>query len=140
MGDNSKTVPNFASGKGGMGVTKNATVSKQALINAKYVCAGNHAHATFETTKGQPYMEGHHLIPCTYTNAKYYWEKQGVNIDCQANIVCLCPTCHRLIHYGANNVKRALIEKLYKETKEKLESIGIILTQEELLKLYSIKA
>lgn len=123
-----------------MGVTKNATVSKQALINAKYVCAGNHAHATFETTKGQPYMEGHHLIPCTYTNAKYYWEKQGVNIDCQANIVCLCPTCHRLIHYGANNVKRALIEKLYKETKEKLESIGIILTQEELLKLYSIKA
>ena len=30
-------------------------------------------------------MEGHHLIPCTYTNARHYWDKDGVNIDCQAN-------------------------------------------------------
>ena len=138
--DNSKEAPNFATYKGAVGVTKNATVSKQALINANYLCAGNYAHVTFETTKGRPYMEGHHLIPCTYTNAKYYWEKQGVNIDCQANIVCLCPTCHRQIHYGAENVKRALIEKLYKGKKEKLKSVGLTLTLEELLKLYSIKA
>ena len=138
MGDNSKEAPNFTIGKKG-GITKNTTVSKQALINANYVCAGDHAHVTFKTTKGQSYMEGHHLIPCTYTNAKYYWEKKGVNIDCQANIVCLCPTCHRQIHYGADDVKRVLIEKLYKGTKEKLKRVGLTLTKEELLKLYSIK-
>lgn len=138
MGDNSKEEPNYATGKGAMGVTKNAAVSKQALINANYVCAGNHNHVTFKTTKGRPYMEGHHLIPCTYSNSKYYWEKQGVNIDCQANIVCLCPTCHRQIHYGSDDAKRELIEKLYNGTKEKLKSIGLTLTQEELLRLYSI--
>lgn len=84
-------------------------------------------------------MEGHHLIPCTYTNAKHYWNKYGVNIDCQANIVCLCPTCHRQIHYGTSDVKRTLIEKLYNETREKLEKVGITLTLRELLKLYSIE-
>ena len=83
-------------------------------------------------------MEGHHLIPCTYTNAKYYWDNQGINIDCQANIVCLCPTCHRQIHYGSDNAKRTLIEKLYEESKDKLKSVGLTLTLEELLKLYSI--
>lgn len=139
MGDNSRETPTFVAGKVGMGVAKKAIVSKQALINANYMCAGNHTHVTFETAKGQPYMEGHHLIPCTYTNAKHYWDEQGVNIDCQANIVCLCPTCHRQIHYGADNVKRALIEKLYKGTKEKLKNVGLTLTMEELMKLYSIK-
>lgn len=138
LGDNSHNTPNFAINKGRVGVVKNATVSKQALVKADYVCAGNQEHGTFVTTKGQRYMEGHHLIPCTYTNVKYYWEKQRVNIDCQANIVSLCPTCHRLIHYGADNVRRTLIEKLYEEAKDKLESIGLTLTLEELLKLYSI--
>lgn len=138
MDDNSKEPPNFATGKAAVGITKNATVSKHALVNANYACAGNHEHTTFDTTKGRPYMEGHHLIPCTYTNAKYYWDNQGINIDCQANIVCLCPTCHRQIHYGSDYAKRTLIEKLYEESKDKLKSVGLTLTLEELLKLYSI--
>lgn len=138
IGDNSKVKPNYSTGKGSLGIVKNATVSKQALIVANYKCAGNHDHTTFETAKGKPYMEGHHLIPCTYSNAKFYWENQGINIDCQANIVCLCPTCHRLIHYGADDVKRTLIEILYKGTKDKLKNIGIELTLDKLLKLYSL--
>lgn len=139
IGDNSKEEPNFATSKNSIGVAKNATVSKQALIAANYVCTGSQDHITFMTKRGTPYMEGHHLIPCTYTNAKHYWNKYGVNIDCQANIVCLCPTCHRQIHYGTSDVKRTLIEKLYNETREKLEKVGITLTLRELLKLYSIE-
>ena len=136
IGDNSKEKPNFASGKSSLEVTKSPTVSKHALIAAKYICAGNHGHVTFETSKGKPYMEGHHLIPCTYTNTQYFWNKQGLNIDCQANIVCLCPTCHRQIHYGSNSVKRALIEKLYSVKKEELDSVGISISLDELLKFY----
>ncbi len=139
IGDNSKEKPNFATCNSSMGLTKNATVSKQALRAANYMCTGNQAHVTFKTNKGMPYMEGHHLIPCTYTNVKYYWDKYGVNIDCQANIVCLCPTCHRLIHYGTDDAKRILIEKLYKETREKLNNIGITIRLRDLLKLYSIE-
>ena len=138
MGDNSKKEPNFVTGNGCMAVAKNAMVSKQVLLYANYVCAGNHNHVTFETAKGRPYMEGHHLIPCTYSNTKHFWENHGVNIDCQANIVCLCPTCHRQIHYGADTAKQALIKSLYKIKRQELKSVGLILTEEELLKLYSI--
>ena len=138
IGDNSKVKPNFATDKSSFGITKNATVSKKALAAANYLCLGNSEHTTFKTEKGRPYMEGHHLIPCTYSNANYYWNQQGVNIDCQANIVCLCPTCHRLIHYGADDAKRALIELLYKGTKDKLRRIGLDLTLDELLRLYSL--
>ena len=139
MGDNSQEEPNFATYKGSLNVAKSAIVAKQALVAAKYECAGNRNHVTFKTAKGNPYMEGHHLIPCTYTNAKYYWDTQHVNIDCQANIVCLCPTCHRQIHYGNDSVKRELIEKLFNETKEKRKSVNLNLTLVELLKLYSIE-
>ena len=30
------------------------------------------------------------------------------NIDCIENIVCLCPTCHRRIHFGSDEEKRAI--------------------------------
>ena len=136
IGDNSKEKPNFASGKSSLEVNKSPKVSKQALMAAKYICVGNHDHITFATSKGKPYMEGHHLIPCTYTNAQYFWNNQGVNIDCQANVVCLCPTCHRQIHYGSNSVKRALIKELYTLRKEELNSVGISISLEELFKLY----
>lgn len=139
IGDNSKKEPDFAAGSGSVCVVKKAAVSKQALVAAGYKCAGNHDHITFRTTRGKPYMEGHHLIPCTYTNARHYWDKDGVNIDCLANIVCLCPTCHRLVHYGESNAKRTLLEKLYNESKEKLADTGITLTLTELLNLYSVE-
>lgn len=137
--DNSKRKPAFTSGNNSLGVKKNALVSKQALMNSKYLCAGDHSHVTFKTAKGMMYMEGHHLIPCTYSIAKYYWDNYGVNIDCQSNIVCLCPTCHRQIHYGSSNVKRDLIEKLFDVQKDKLSNVGIRISIDELLNFYGIE-
>jgi hypothetical protein len=137
--DTSRVRPDYTSTNNSLSVRKNVAVSKQALIDAKYICKGDSKHVTFENTKGKPYMEGHHLIPCTYANTKYFWETYGINIDCKANIVCLCPTCHRQIHYGSNAVKRVIIEKLYKAQKEKLESVGIKITPTFLLELYKIK-
>lgn len=136
--DNSKEEPKLGTGSGSLCVNKNAKVSKKALLSAKYTCAGNHKHITFKTAKGQPYMEGHHLIPCTYANTKHYWDSKGVNIDCPENIVCLCPTCHRQIHYGSNKEKRILIEKLYRLKHKELEKIGITLSLDDLFSLYSI--
>lgn len=138
IGDYSKEEPKLGTGSGSLCVNKNAKVSKKALLSAKYTCAGNHNHITFETAKGQPYMEGHHLIPCTYTNTKHYWDTLGVNIDCLENIVCLCPTCHRQIHYGSNKEKRILIEKLYNMKCKELKSVGITISLNDLFSLYSI--
>ena len=83
-------------------------------------------------------MEGHHLIPCTYSNAKFYWEKHGINIDCENNIVSLCPTCHRQIHFGSKEEKKIIIQKLYKIKAQKLEEVGINLSLNDLMDLYDI--
>lgn len=81
-------------------------------------------------------MEGHHLIPCTPSNAKRFWEKNKANIDCIENIVCICPTCHRRIHFGSDKEKRKVIEQLYALKKKELENAGIEIGLEDLVRLY----
>lgn len=93
-------------------------------------------HNTFQTRHSVPYMEGHHLIPCTPTNAQAFWDKYKVNIDCPENIVCICPTCHRRIHFGSDAEKREVIEKLYNFKKDKLKKANIEISLEELIELY----
>ncbi|MDE7073949.1 MAG: HNH endonuclease, partial [Odoribacter sp.] len=110
----------------------------QALIHAEYKCAADSRHTTFTTAQGVPYMEGHHLIPCTPANARHFWDTKGRNIDCESNIVCLCPTCHRQIHYGTHDEKKALIEFLFNKQKAKLRSVGLDISLEELWGLYDI--
>lgn len=117
-------------------VKKNARISKQALFAADFKCAGDITHTTFPTTKGFPYMEGHHLIPCTYSNSQKYWKEKGKNIDCEENIMCLCPTCHRRIHFGSPSEKKEIISLLYKKQKSKLKKVGLDISLEELLDLY----
>ena len=87
--------PSYTTTGSAMQVSKSARVSKYALRKAGYKCEADKCHATFNTAKGVQYMEGHHLIPCTTSNAVAFYEKFSVNIDCPENIVCLCPTCHR---------------------------------------------
>ena len=134
--DTSSIEPNYSSSGGSEIVTKNSRISKQALDSADYKCAAGSEHKTFKTSRGFPYMEGHHLIPCTPSNAKYYWKKQNKSIDCEENVVCLCPTCHRRIHFGDNEEKTAIIKQLYEIQEPKLKKAGITITLQELLKLY----
>lgn len=136
--DNSRTKPEYTFGSGSQAVKKNAKVAKSAIAKAGYKCAIDVLHKTFDTNKGVPYMEGHHLIPCTYSNAKFYWEKHGINIDCENNIVSLCPTCHRQIHFGSKEEKKIIIQKLYKIKAQKLEEVGINLSLNDLMDLYDI--
>lgn len=130
--------PQYIDGHNGRQVAKKAAVSKAALKDANYLCCGNPSHASFINKIGQPYMEGHHLIPCTAANASYNWEEYGVNIDCIENIVCLCPTCHRQIHYGAPDVKVELLKDLFERQKVKLKSVGIDIDFKTLKALYSL--
>jgi hypothetical protein len=117
-------------------VKKNPRISKQALDSADYKCVAESEHKTFKSSRGVSYMEGHHLIPCTPSNAKYYWEKQNKNIDCEENVVCLCPTCHRRIHFGHKEEKIAIIKQLYKIQEPKLKKAGLTITLQKLLDLY----
>lgn len=121
---------------GSMAVRKRVAVAKQALQEAGFECAADASHKTFNTGKGVQYMEGHHLIPCTAGNAQHFWKEYQKNIDCVENIVCLCPTCHRKIHYGSVDEKREIIRQLYRIQKGKLKAAGINITDEELIGLY----
>ena len=137
LSETSKQQPTYYDGTSGRTVAKKAYISKQAIRAAHYKCAFDETHETFLTNKGVPYMEGHHLIPCTYSNAEYYWSNFKRNIDCVENIVCLCPTCHRRIHFGSKEEEGAIIKSLYKKQISSLKAIGLNISIEELLSLYN---
>lgn len=128
--------PEFLDSSTGRVVKKNPAISKRAVATFGFKCAYNANHQTFLRKSGQPYMEGHHLIPCTSSNAERFWKRFGKSIDCVANIVSLCPTCHRRIHFGSEEERVVIIEKLYEVQAEKLKAAGLLISQEELKKMY----
>lgn len=102
--------------------------AKRALVISKYKCNLNEDHMTFESKSGHPYMEAHHLIPLGEQS------KFANSLDVDANIVSLCPTCHRKLHHGTDIQDDLLV--LYNQRKELLEKSGINITFDELLELY----
>lgn len=122
----------------GKTVRRDPRLSKTAIINANYLCEVDGNHSTFLNTNNKPYMEGHHLIPCTVKNANFIWEIYQKNIDCVENIVSLCPNCHREIHFANKETKVEIITKLFDKFKSKLEKINIHITLNELLDFYGV--
>lgn len=76
-----------------------------------------------------PYMEGHHAIPITMQD---HFEK---SIDVYANIVCLCPICHRKIHFGLTCERTKMIHQIYEERAERLKNSGIDIGRSEFTEL-----
>ncbi|MBR6863350.1 MAG: HNH endonuclease [Bacteroidales bacterium] len=134
--DNSQTPPEYTVSGGSKGVNKKASISKRALVSAHFQCEVDVNHLTFQTERGVPYMEGHHLIPCTYDNAVRFFDEQERNIDCVQNIVCLCPTCHRRVHFGSKVERESILKILYDKQIAKLRSAGIDISYKELVALY----
>lgn len=109
---------------------RNQILISQAIEGANYLCENDHDHVTFTSkATGKSYMEGHHLIPLRYQ------PEFLCSIDVYANIVCLCPICHRLLHYGANNERIYATEKLFDERHIRLKKSGIDITRKDFLKL-----
>ena len=136
LSDTSKKPPIYNNGASGRIVAKKANISKQALRNANFKCIYDESHETFLTNTGFPYMEGHHLIPCTVSNVEYFWSKYERNIDCVENIISLCPTCHRRIHLGNTEERLLIIKSLYSKQLSEFRAIGIHFSIEELINFY----
>ncbi len=112
------------------GWKRNQILITQAIDGAHHMCEYNHEHLTFTAkATGKAYMEGHHLIPLKYQSGFTY------GIDVYANIVCLCPVCHRLLHFGTDKERTYVAEKLFDARQTRLENSGIDLSKKEFIEL-----
>lgn len=116
---------------------KDQCLAKTAIKKAKYICEFSRIsslkHPTFISSHGTKYLEAHHLIPM---KAQSDFEKLGINLDRLENMVALCPTCHRAVHYGTEQEKIKILKPLFEKRREKLESVGIYIDFDVLLKEY----
>lgn len=107
--------------------------SAVAISQADYKCEADSAHYSFKARgTNRMFVEAHHLIPISKG------EQFGYSIDIPANIVSLCPNCHKCIHLGEDKDKEILLNKLYDERKDRLEAAGIFVSFEQLKKFYNL--
>lgn len=100
-------------------------IKAQAMESAGYLCEIDVCHRTFTAkSTGHQYMEGHHAIPMKVQNSF------NTSLDVYANVVCLCPICHRMLHYGIDDERKVLIDQIYYKRADRLANSGIKLSQE----------
>lgn len=102
----------------------------QAIAFADYKCELDKDHTSFISGyTHRPYMEGHHAIPMS---------NQGVfknSLDVYANIVCLCPLCHRKIHFGIKEDRKVMAQRIYDNRAERLANSGINIDERDFLEV-----
>lgn len=95
---------------------------------SNYHCQIQNTHFSFiSESTGNPYLEGHHIIPLSQQDDFSY------SLDCFANIIALCPNCHRFLHYGLKSNKREQLIRLYEDRAERFDHAGILVTRAEFL-------
>lgn len=108
-------------------------IAEIALEMSAFNCEIDRKHKSFVAVKtNKNYVETHHLIPM------YHQESFEYSLDVPGNLVILCPTCHKTLHYGKSKDKKELIDKLYNRRKNYLKNSGIPQTIEEMYELYDI--
>ena len=83
---------------------------------------------TFEKSSGGQYFEVHHLIPIA-SQVVF-----GVSLDVLANTICLCPQCHRFLHYGKRDERRDALKKIYADRADGLKKAQLVMTQAQFLR------
>ena len=106
---------------------KRSTILRnQAIEYAGYSCEMNHNHNSFIAARtNKMYMEAHHVLPL-------HLQKHFLHsLDVYANLICLCPICHRRIHYGLFEERKEMIDKIYEERIDRLAKSGLRLGKNE---------
>lgn len=110
---------------------RDSKIAASSLNKANFLCEFDASHQTFISRKtGKPYMEAHHLIPMSKQG---YFEN---SLDKMANVKCICPNCHRTIHYGNQEVRDIVLTALYDQSRIDLIKVGLSIEIEELIHLY----
>lgn len=107
-------------------------VSKKAILLAAYNCEYDYNHAFFKSSiTGKNYVEAHHLIPLEFQ------DQFDKSLDVEANIVSLCPLCHKQVHHASFEEKEHILLKLYADRIDRLKRCNIDVSLSELLSFYS---
>ena len=115
--------------------TRSPIVAATAIHAAQFLCEIDSSHWTFTSkAKKQRYVEAHHLIPIS--------QQQNFNssLDIVDNIVSLCATCHRLLHYGAETERKSILMSLFKRRKQRLYEQDLKIEPNHFLRLYASEA
>ena len=109
---------------------RNRIMVQQLEKACNYHCNMDPSHTTFLVKdESHQYMEGHHIIPLkNEIDLK-------VGLDCPANILVLCPTCHRFFHYGTYQEREEKLKAIYDQRGERLLNSGITLDRNQFLDL-----
>ena len=117
-----------------IGAKRDRIIVNQVMKAEGYLCEIDFHHKTFIAKSTEmPYMEAHHLIPL---KLQYNLDK---SLDVYANLVVLCPTCHRLLHFAKNDEKKSTLEKLFEERQDRLYDSGIKIQRNEFFELLDLK-
>lgn len=109
---------------------RSTIIRNQAIELAQYQCEIFSGHESFIAKSNmKPYMEGHHAIPMSKQ------ENFAFSLDVYANVVCLCPLCHRKLHYGVDSDKVVMLDKLYFNRRERLLHSGFDINKDDFIRL-----
>ncbi|MBA4697982.1 MAG: HNH endonuclease [Ruminococcus sp.] len=109
---------------------RSSIIKNQVIESVGYICEIDPLHKTFiSESTNQLYMEGHHIIPMKMQ--KHF----DNSLDVYANIISLCPICHRQLHFGLREDKIELLIKIYSARSERLHNCGLSISQDELIEL-----
>lgn len=112
-------------------ISRNAQTSGNAIITADYKCENNVNHYYFDSkATGKPYVEAHHLIPIS--GYKMFLH----SIDVEANIVSLCPVCHRKLHHAKIEDKLDILSRFYEARLLRLQNCGIAIPFDDFIEYY----
>ena len=106
---------------------RNQMVVQEVLEKSGYKCFFNENHITFESYNRPNYVEAHHIIPVALNDS---FDEE---LDCEENVIALCPNCHKAIHYAVDEYKEDLL-KFIMENDNNLSKFNINL--EDLKEFY----
>lgn len=113
---------------------RNRVIITQALESAHHSCHLDEGHITFTAAaNGKQYMEVHHLLPISFQ--EYF----SHSLDIYANLVVLCPNCHRSLHHGIPEETQAGLDSLFSSRKDRLADCGIRVGYREFREMTSIR-
>jgi 5-methylcytosine-specific restriction protein A len=131
-------LPMMGYAKGVSKYVRSPNVANRALQMANGTCALStpmEPHRTFMSrVRKTNYVEAHHLVP--FSQQKNF----AYSLDVEENIVALCPTCHKLLHYGTAKEQFSPLKALLHTRHALLRNRGIEVTFNQLKEMYRVLA